>query len=237
MGANLQNTLDRMLPAMADALGENLCSCCLYGSAVRGNFVEGVSDLNLLIILNRSTPQAHQSLAEIFSGQTKVDPFILSRGGLARSARVFAPKFQSIRRNYRVLLGEDLLAQLEPDPELARLLCEQSIRNLRLRLVYAFVKRDRLKTYERFLCRIATGLVVQVSEILRFGGASVPQPFAARLGLMEAEFGPEAAVIADLLELKNNPRRFSEEEAMHWHGRLFPFVDKVVGWIESRWPV
>lgn len=237
MGARLQNTLDRMLPALAEALGDNLCSCCLYGSAVRGNLVEGVSDLNLLIILNHSTPQAHQSLAKIFSGKTNVDPFILSRSGLARSARVFAPKFQSIRRNYRVLLGHDLLAELEPDPELARLLCEQSIRNLRLRLVYAFVKRDRQKTYERFICRIATGLVVQVSEILRMGGASVPKPFSARIGLMEAEFGPEATVIGELLELKNNPRSFTDDEAVLWHGRLFPFVEKVVGWIESRWPL
>ena len=37
-------------------LRENFRTCLLYGSAVRGNWVSGVSDINLLIVLQESTP-------------------------------------------------------------------------------------------------------------------------------------------------------------------------------------
>ena len=85
--------LDRAVAAMRQALGENLCSCCLYGSAVRGNAVEGVSDLNVLIVLRESTPAAHRALAEVLPAHPRLDPFILSRRSFERSARAFATKF------------------------------------------------------------------------------------------------------------------------------------------------
>src|ERR1022692_4512097 len=55
VSTNLQATLDQAVNALRTELGKNLYSCCVYGSAVRGNSIEGVSDINLLIILNQST--------------------------------------------------------------------------------------------------------------------------------------------------------------------------------------
>ena len=176
--------LDRAVAAMRQALGENLCSCSLYGSAVRGNAVEGVSDLNVLIILRESTPNAHRALADVLAAYPRIDPFILSRVGFERSARAFATKFQSIRRNYRLLHGEDVLAGLKFEPQMERFLCEQAIRNLRLRLVYAFVMRKEKKLYVRHLAQQVTPLFVQFSEALRLSGIEVPKDFAARVAVM-----------------------------------------------------
>src|SRR6185369_6724655 len=98
-----QATLDQAVGALRSELGENLFSCCVYGSAVRGNAIEGVSDLNLLIVLNQSNTGAHQAVARAIGGLPQVDPFVLAKRGFERSVRAFAPKFASIRRNYRVL--------------------------------------------------------------------------------------------------------------------------------------
>ena len=46
-----QEALDRAVAALTKTLGANLHSLVLYGSAVRGNLVPKVSDLNLLILL------------------------------------------------------------------------------------------------------------------------------------------------------------------------------------------
>src|SRR5688572_15108843 len=101
----LQVTLDQAIRALRSELGENLFSCCVYGSAVRGNTIEGVSDVNLLIVLNRSSAGAHQAVARAIGGMAQIDPFVLAKRGFERSIRAFAPKFASIRRNYRVLQG------------------------------------------------------------------------------------------------------------------------------------
>jgi hypothetical protein len=231
----IQTTLDRTVTALKEGLGDNLCCCCVYGSAVRGNLIEGVSDINLLIVLRQSSAGAHQAIAQVLASQPQIDPFILARRGFERSVRAFATKFQSIRRNYRLLHGEDLLLNVQVDPQIERFLCEQAMRNLRLRLVYAFVTRAQNKGYDRFLLQNVTPLFVQCSEVLRLHGLTVPKDFPDRISLMEKEFSVDGAVLRDLLDWKAKPRRLTDDEAVAWHKRVFPFLDKVLAWVESRW--
>ena len=148
--------LDQVVAQLSQELGVNLYSCCLYGSAVRGNAIAGVSDLNILIVLGESNAAAHAAVARALEKFPDVDPFVLGRRGFERSMRAFAPKFASIRRNYRVLAGADPLAGFQVDAPLERFLCEQSLRNLRLRLAYSFITRKRHEAYDRYLRRQVT---------------------------------------------------------------------------------
>ena len=236
MTTKLQGTLDQAVDALRSELGDNLYSCCVYGSAVRGNAIEGVSDVNLLIILNQSTATAHLAVSRAIGGQTQIDPFVLARRGFERSVRAFATKFASIKRNYRVLHGADPLVQLDVDAELEKFLCEQAIRNLRLRLVYSFITRQQNKAYDKFLVRNITGMFVQFSEALRLNGVILPVAFESRIPILEREYKIDGQVMRDLLVLKKSPRRFSDQEAVAWHERLFPVVDAVLAWIEVNWP-
>ncbi|PTY03423.1 hypothetical protein DB346_05950 [Verrucomicrobia bacterium LW23] len=236
--------LDEVVEALRSALGGNLYSCCLYGSAVRGNF-ERDSDLNLLILLNDFTPSAHVALAAVISKHRRVAPFLLARRGFERSFRVFSPKFASIRRNYRVLAGADPLAAMRIDPEEERYLVEQALRNLRLRLVHAFVTRLDDATYQRHLVRIVTPLFVQLGEVARLSGVEQSKDFAERIPGFEKLFGIDGAVLTDLLELKAKasaaastvaaPAAATAPSAEQWHSRLFPLIDAVVVWMEANW--
>ncbi len=236
MSPNHQEMLDQAVNALRRELGENLYCCCVYGSAVRGNSIEGVSDINLLLLLNQSTPAAHQGVARAIGSRPQIDPFVLARGGFERSARAFATKFASIKRNYRVLFGTDPLAGLNVDDDLEKFLCEQALRNLRLRLVYSFVTRQHNQAYDKFLVRNATGIFVQISEALRMNGIALPATFETRIPILEHEYKISGQVLRDLLALKKSPRKFSDDEAVAWHGHLFPVVDTVLAWIESKWP-
>jgi hypothetical protein len=235
MTPEMQELLDKAVERLRTELGGNLYSCCLYGSVVRGNVIKGVSDLNLLIILNESNCPAHEAISRAIGGEPKIDPFVLAKNGLARSFRAFAPKFASIKRNYRVLVGVDPLAEFGADPQLEKFLCEQVLRNLRLRLVYSFVTRQRHKAYDAFVIRNVTPLFVQLSEVLRLNGVSIPTGFDARIPVLEREFKVDGSVLHDLLSLKSAPRRLNESEIVNLHAKLFALVDAVLVWIESHW--
>lgn len=225
-----------IVDSLKAALGENLYSCCLYGSAVRGNAVEGVSDINLLIVLERSEPDAHIALATVLASWTNVDPFILGKEGLDRSVKAFAAKFSSIKRNYRVLFGADPLADIEIGRSLEKFLCEQAVRNLRLRLVFAFVTRSRPgASYGRFLAHSVTPLFLRLSEMMRLEGKVVPDDFAARADAFALEFAVDARVLHDLLALKSSPSPMIAAQESDWHARVFPVLDASVSWIERRW--
>lgn len=235
MADALQDSLASVVSALEKALGGNLYSCAVYGSAVRGNAIEGVSDINLLIVLEKSDAAAHEAIAGVLGGNRRVDPFVLGRSGFQRSAKAFAPKFASIRRNYRMLHGSDPFTGLEIDPQLERFLCEQAVRNLRLRMAYSFITRGRHKSYGRFLARTATPLFLRLSEILRLEGIEVPVEMPGRIPLFEKELGVDGAALRDLLEFKKNPDTLSDTEMKKWHERLFPVVSRAVEWIESHW--
>lgn len=235
MNPKQQATLDKVLVTLQEELGGKLHSCYVYGSAVRGNLIEGVSDINLLIILNESTCEAHEAIARAIGDEPQIDPFILARQGFERSVRAFATKFASIQRNYRLLQGEDILAGLTFDTRQEKFLCEQAMRNLRLRLIYSFVTRHQHKAYDRFVVSNITGLFVQLSEALRLNGASVPTLFEARIPMMEKEFKVNDETLRELVALKKAPARFSDAEAVRWHEMIFPLTDTVVGWMEAQW--
>jgi len=218
-----------------EALGDNLVSCCLYGSAARGNAVAGVSDVNLLIVLRESSASAHGLIARVLARHPQVDPLVLAERNLARTARCFAAKFSSIQRNYRVLHGADPLAGFRIDPQLERLLCEQSVRNLRLRLAYAFIRRDRPQGYNRFVTGSIASVFVNLAEILRLNGAEVPPDFAARIPLMQRAWPAAADVLRELANLRQQPRALTEGEIPDWHERLLALLDAALATIESEW--
>jgi hypothetical protein len=236
MTTKAQSAWEEAVGALRRELGDNLYSCCLYGSAVRGNAIEGVSDLNLLIVLQESNCAAHSVVARALAGSGQVDPFILGRRGFERSVRAFAVKFASIRRNYRLLHGADPLDGIEVDQQIERFLCEQGLRNLRLRLAYSFVTRQQNKAYGRFLTHNVTPLFVQLSEALRLSGCTIPKEFAARIPIFEKEFKIDGAVLRDLLALKQAPKQLSDAAQVAWHERVFPMVDAVMAWVETKWP-
>jgi hypothetical protein len=230
-----QALVDDTLAALRSELGQNLYSCCLYGSAVRGNSIEGVSDINLLIVLNKSDAAAHEAISRALAKRPAIDPFILGHQGFSRSARAFATKFGSIKRNYRVLHGADPLAELKSDAQLEKFLCEQALRNLRLRMVHAFVTRNTNDAYDRFIHRNITAIFVHFAEALRLTGVTVPQEFEARIAVFQKEFNCDPQMFRDFLKLKTSTERFTDEECIKWHDRLFPVIDGVVRWTEARW--
>jgi predicted nucleotidyltransferase len=237
MSENLEAVLKQVVAGLSEALGDNLNSCCLYGSAVRGNFDTDTSDINLLILLNQSDVHAHIALASALQKFKRIDPFVLAKRGFERSFRMFSPKFASIQRHYRVLFGADPLVSLRVKPAEEQFLTEQAFRNLRLRLVYAFVTRHHHpNAYQRFIVRNITPLFVQLSDILRLNEIEVPIEFRSRVPLIETQFKIDGSVLYDLLELKTNRKKLSDKDETVWHERLFPLIDRVLVWIEENWP-
>ncbi len=232
----IEQILGDITRELQSAVGTNLSSCSVYGSAVRGNAVPGVSDINLLIVLEASTAAAHASLAKALARHSLVDPLIVERGAFARTARCFANKFSSIQRNYRVLHGTDPFQGLTIDTALERLLCEQALRNLRLRATYAFVMHGRQRDYGDFLRESISAIFVQLSDVLRLSGHEIPKDFAARIPLMTAAWSIGDSILQDLHALREGRRRPSRDELDHWHQRLLSTIDAVLQWIERSWP-
>jgi predicted nucleotidyltransferase len=234
--ARYQNTIDRLTQQLPALLGENLYSCVLYGSAVRGHVVDKVSDINILIVLNESTPDAHIAIADCLEGTIYVDPFIIARQGMERSFNMFAIKFRSIKRNYQVLAGADPIKDFSVPDERVHFLAEQALRNLRLRSVNTFINQRKHTTlYTRFLLNTYTALFTYVGEIMRLDHHDVPRGYSDRIPLIQDYFKIDTSILSTLENIQSNPDQVTNRTIPRIHHQLFSFLDGIVRWMENSW--
>ena len=190
-------------------------------------------------IANESTPNAHATIASALPGTVPIDPFVFGRRGMERSFEAFAIKLRSIRRDYRVLCGADPFDALEIPTDIVKFLCEQSIRNLRLRTVHTRILfADNRTRYQQFLLHVTPSIFIALSEAVRLAGTDVPHDLADRIPILEEEFGAHGSILSTLLELRERPHRFGlgADQAVGLHTHLFGLLDQAARWIEERWP-
>ena len=215
--------------SLESRLADILHGLVLYGSAVRGGFVPAFSDLNLLIVLEVSTPEAHTVISDVVAGaRVEIDPFVLAREGLERSFQAFAVKFDSIHRHYRVLSGADPLAGFELDGELAAFLTEQALRNSRLRAVQAFIHwRKKPSRYHAWYRHQVPVFMTQMSEVVRLRGVDVPDDFEGRLAVLADAFGFQRESLDRLLAARDLSRP-AQADVEQLHRALFSALNHVI---------
>ena len=117
MQAAIDKVVTPFLAAADAALGAGY-SALLYGSAARGDYVPGRSDINLMLVLDDPSPSRLRALAPAFEAWRKAaaePPLLISRAEWARASDVFPIEITDMRAGYRVLRGPDPLADTSVD--------------------------------------------------------------------------------------------------------------------------
>jgi predicted nucleotidyltransferase len=130
--------LTDLVSRMKEFAAENLESMILYGSAARGDFKEGHSDLNVLCVLRsvaarelaRVTPVAHWWCKD----QNEPAPLFFTAEELRQSADVFSIELLDMQESRRVLYGADIIAGIDVPMNLHRVQVEHDLRTLLLKL-------------------------------------------------------------------------------------------------------
>ncbi|MBI3194957.1 MAG: hypothetical protein HYZ34_10910 [Ignavibacteriae bacterium] len=115
----------------------NLRGILLYGGLARNRYRETQSDINLIIILEDSTPSSLGEIAQVLRQgwrQILVEPFILQAREIPTIIKIFPTKFLDIQKHHILLLGDDPFLEHQIHPEEVRKRIEQELWNLALRL-------------------------------------------------------------------------------------------------------
>jgi len=130
-----QKLLRRYVQDVANAFNDHLEAVVLYGSAVRGDFLPGRSNLNILLFVSSyAVPVLSQYTAvhKQWSKELVVAPLFLTKDDLQASATVFPLEYQDIHDCHRLLWGQDPLVGLAVAP---RYLAGEVLQSLRGNLV------------------------------------------------------------------------------------------------------
>ncbi|PJD00141.1 nucleotidyltransferase domain-containing protein [Janthinobacterium sp. BJB1] len=166
----IQRHLDVFVAAAQNAFGANLAAAVLFGSAADGQ-LRATSDVNLLLLLKRFTPQAADALRSplrLAHAAIDLQVMFLQENELADAADAFAVKFADIIARHRVLLGNNPFASLHTSRDavlrrLRQVLLNQQLR-MRERYLLLSVNEEQL-----------AGAIADAAGPLRSAAASLAQ--------------------------------------------------------------
>lgn len=105
-----QKLLRAFVKEVKGAFGDQMEGLLLYGSAVRGEFLPGRSNLNILLLVSSydsAVLKQYSVLHRKWSKEQIVVPLFLTEEELRMSATVFPLEFLEIQEHHRVLGGRD----------------------------------------------------------------------------------------------------------------------------------
>ena len=127
--------LDAFVAAAQEALGEDLVSIVLFGSAAEGR-MRATSDVNVMLVLARFDPAKADRLREPLRhahAVIRLETMIVLESELESAAEAFAVKFADIRARHRVIAGRDVTASIAPSPAAMAARLRQILLNFILR--------------------------------------------------------------------------------------------------------
>ncbi|HKW64508.1 MAG TPA: nucleotidyltransferase domain-containing protein [Candidatus Acidoferrum sp.] len=130
--------LTELVKRLKEFAATNLECVILFGSAARGDFREGHSDLNVVCILKSLTVEELGRLAGVVKWwcveQKEPAPLFFTHEELRQAADVFAIEILDMKQGRRILYGEDLVGAIDVPMNLHRLQIERDLRTVLLKL-------------------------------------------------------------------------------------------------------
>ena len=160
-----QRRIEETAAALAQALGARVLCIAVYGSAASDEFSPAHSDVNLLLVLREvSFPDLRLIGATIARTAGKnirfATPLVITPEFLRDAGDSFPIELDDIRERHRVLVGEDLLADLRVVPARLREQAEREARGKLLRLRALVIHRPSDEELRHALASLESALAV-----------------------------------------------------------------------------
>jgi hypothetical protein len=219
------------------AAGTNLVSVILYGSAAAGDYVAEHSDVNLLCVLRETSFAALEALApaiEWWGKQKHHPPLLIGADEMRRSADVFSIEFLDMRRNHRLLFGEDILKTLEIPMRLHRAQVEYELREktilLRQRLLMASGNTDA--KWELLLESLSAFGTLFRHALIALGDEGTGSKRAA-MAALAGKLGIDGAVFGQLLDIRERKSDRKSVNVDQFFARYLKLVEDVTAAVDK----
>jgi predicted nucleotidyltransferase len=232
----MEDKLLELVDRLKQAQGESLRSVILYGSAAAGEHNEHFSDLNVLCVLTRVTPDELAASASIFEWWRKLgnpSPLLLSEEELRTSTDCFPIEFHDMQERRRVLFGPDVIENLAIDRTFYRAQVEMELRSklLRLRQKAADVLANQPALLRLMIDSVPNFLVLARHALLVSG---LPSGFRKREVVRHLpDIGVDATPFDTLLDLRDQSKLAGDVDPAALFASYLKQIEALVGHVDQ----
>lgn len=218
------------------AFGRELEAIVLYGSAARGEYVPGKSDLNFLVILTAPGMTKLREAVEITEKWRPAGvavPLTFTHDYIQASLDSFPIEFLDMKLHHRVVFGHDALAALEISPQNLRLQLERELKGklLHLRQGLLGTGNDR-EALRDLLLRTIPAFAALFEALLFLKGEAIPNSrqeiFQKVIGLA----GLDGGFVERLFRLQAKDSRLYREELWKIMEDYIAQIEKLTAYID-----
>jgi predicted nucleotidyltransferase len=218
--------------------GADLVSVIVYGSALTPDYVPGKSDLNLLVVLSadgiHNLNLAHALVAKW--GKKRVGtPLFLTRAYIDSSLDTFPIEFLNIKRNYRVIQGEDVLADLSFERKFVRTQCEREIKGKLLLLRKRYVETGGKGRVLKDLIAASVPTFIFIFKALLFLlDEEVPATKLNTISVLARRIGLDQGLFQDLLAISEGTLKPEAKELDERFKKYVMEIDRLALLMDSK---
>ena len=199
-------TPEQFVQQLRVCLGDGLKSVVLYGSAATGDFIEGVSGYNLLVVADPLGAAELKTLSAATGEWERAGnpwPQFLTPAELSRSGDAFPIEILDMQRSGKLLFGADLLTGISVELRCLRTQLEHELKSkmlfLRQRYVAACVNPERAA--KLFTSSLSTFLVLSRAALTLYD-EEIPLGKVEALQMLAGHIPFDAEPFLTVLELK-----------------------------------
>lgn len=203
------HTLDKFIEQIKQALGDQLVSATLYGSAAAGDYAGKSSDYNVLITTKTLNLSVLKKLATPTAAWTKSGnppPLLFTPERLQRSADVFPIELLDIQDSRKILYGPDPLEGIEIDHANLRLQVEHELKGRLIQLRRAYLEtQGRSRAVRNLLTDSYSSTCILLRAALRLFAKEIPahKQAAVKALAQHIDFDPVPFDAVKLLRTEN----------------------------------
>jgi len=176
IGASEAEHLAEVFQQVVDSYGTNLVSLIVYGSSVAGGYEEGVSDINLAIILRRVTvDDILKAAPAIRSSPLRLSPRFFDLEGVEALPEAYPLELRDMQVAHLLVYGQQVLPDLHVDQADIRRECRRALRGIATRMRHHLVMAgDDKKRMVAIIEDTLRGTMSVLRHLLRLEGKQIP---------------------------------------------------------------
>jgi hypothetical protein len=223
---------------VAKVYGNELEGIILYGSAVRGEFLQGRSNLNVLLVMvsyDLAVLKRYDGIHKRWSKEQVVVPLFLTTADLQSASFAFPLEYQDIYECHRLLWGQDPFVGLKIDSRHLAAEVLQAIRGNLLRLRQRLVEgRSTEEAITILLSLSITSLLPALRGLQRLLDRPVLAHGEPLLKDLESYLEVELPGLRDALLLKRGQISPGQKEIPRLMDRYLESLTRLVTTAEAR---
>lgn len=233
----MNKTIKNLIIDLENIFEDRLVSIMLYGSAAFGEFKEKVSDLNLIIVIDKMTASDLKTALPAMKKWSKTKnpiPVFMDKEEMCNSCDVYPIEYSDIKERHKILYGEYFLDSLIIKKEHIRLQCESEIRNLLIKLRQGYLRsnNDR-KTIDNLVKKSTTSIIAVFRAVLRILDESVPMCHKEVIELLSTKVSFDKDVFTDILILREKNKSLSQNDYVIVIQRLINSLKEVLKYVDK----